>query len=211
METKLTKEMKKGLIGFKPLMPTDMRTIRYGEEVWTPTGIVDFIRFEDYKKDKKDFCELINFDSIEKSRQEFILNTHKGDVGKCKCEGLSFPNKNCSGCFYKKSIFEIDMMVTCYECKITLPDFKSKNGHNFHGNQNYYVVPSYLSPLIENLVSEDIGIISYYPETKNYRIYKNCAYREISHELKEHLLYNTLKKWVDKCSTYYNYNEGEIQ
>ena len=35
--------MKCGLVGFKPEMPTNMRTIRFAEEVWTPTGIVDFI------------------------------------------------------------------------------------------------------------------------------------------------------------------------
>lgn len=43
METELTKKMKRGLVGFKPEMPTNMRTIRFAKEVWTPTGIVDFI------------------------------------------------------------------------------------------------------------------------------------------------------------------------
>ena len=47
METELTKKMKKGLASFKLEMPTNMRTPRFAEEVWTPTGIVDFIRFED--------------------------------------------------------------------------------------------------------------------------------------------------------------------
>ena len=50
METNLTKKMKRGLSGFKLEMPTNMRTARFAEEVWTPTGIVDFIRFEDYKE-----------------------------------------------------------------------------------------------------------------------------------------------------------------
>ena len=95
------------------------------------------------------------------------------------------------------------MVITCYECKITLTDFKSKNGHNFHGNKNYYVVPNYLVKDIKDLVGDDIGIISYYPETNKYRIYKECKDREISHELKEQLLYDAFKKWVDKCSNYY--------
>ena len=59
METNLTKKMKRGLSGFKLEMPTNMRTARFAEEVWTPTGIVDFIRFEDYKEKDYSFCSLI--------------------------------------------------------------------------------------------------------------------------------------------------------
>ena len=67
METELTRRMKKGLIGFKPLMSSNMRTIRYAEEVWTPTGIVDFIRFEDRKDKQRDFCALINYETFDSS------------------------------------------------------------------------------------------------------------------------------------------------
>lgn len=49
--------MKRGLVGFRPELPTNMRTIRYAEEVWTPTGIVDFLRFEDYKEKDYSYCD----------------------------------------------------------------------------------------------------------------------------------------------------------
>ena len=90
------------------------------------------------------------------------------------------------------------MLITCYECKITLSDFKSHNGHNFHGNKNYYVVPKSLVNDIKDLVPQDIGIIAYYPDTNNYRIVKECEQKKIDETLKVRLLYDALKKWVDK-------------
>ena len=62
----------------------------------------------------------------------------------------------------------------------------------------HYVVPNELYPKIKDLVPNDIGIIAYYPEKNNYRIKKECEFKEISHELKERLLYDAFKKWIDK-------------
>ena len=203
METELTKNMKRGLVGFKPEMPTDMRTIRYAEEVWTPTGIVDFIRFEDYKEKDYSFCSLIDFDKLCESEKKATSCFANGKVYKCKIEGETFPNKNCKGCVFCRRSALIGMLVTCYECKITVSDFKSKSGHNFHGNKNYYVVPVEIYQKIKDLVSENIGIIAYYPDTGSYRIKKECKFQDISHELKERLLYDAFKKWVDKCRNNY--------
>lgn len=173
METELTKKMKRGLRGFKPEMPTNMRTIRFAEEVWTPTGIVDFIRFEDYKEKDYSFCSLIDFKDFEKSYQDTLDVMSGKKLGQCKCGSkFVFPNKNCDGCVFKRSCYDIGMLVTCYECKITVADFKSKNGHNFHGNKNYYVVPKEIFDSIKEFVPDDIGIIVYYSNTNNYRIKK---------------------------------------
>jgi hypothetical protein len=60
METQLTRKIKRGLTHFRLDMPTQMRTPRYAEEVWTPTGIVDFIRFEDCKTKYKTKCTLVD-------------------------------------------------------------------------------------------------------------------------------------------------------
>lgn len=30
--------------------------------------------------------------------------------------------------------------IKCYEIKVSVADFKSKNGHNFYGDENYYIV-----------------------------------------------------------------------
>lgn len=48
--------------------------------------------------------------------------------------------------------------------------------------------------------------IIYYPDTNNYRIKKECEFKEISHELKERLLYDAFKKWVDKLRYQYLYD-----
>jgi hypothetical protein len=204
METELTKKMKKGLRYFKPEMPTTMRTIRFAEEVWTPTGIVDVIRFEDYKERDDSFCGMIDYKSFPKQEQEIMRTAHpKKMLGECKVDGKTYPNKNCKGCFWHKHSYVVGMLITCYECKITLSDFKSHNGHNFHGNKNYYVVPKSLVNDIKDLVPQDIGIIAYYPDTNNYRIVKECEQKKIDETLKVRLLYDALKKWVDKFHSEY--------
>ena len=180
METELTKTMKKLTHSFKPIMPTQMRTLRYADEVWTPTGIVDSIRFEDIP-----VKEYNGFKKLEHNE----LCKYGPDIQK---------NGNyCKGCVYHKhSVTKTGICVTCYECKITLADFKSENGHNFHGNRNYYVVPKEIVENIASLVPDDIGIITYHGH--NYmRVYKECKYKEIDNELKCLLLYNAMKKWCD--------------
>lgn len=177
METELTKQMKVCTHTYKPMLPTKMRTIRYADEVVTPTGIVDSIRFEDYIEVDNSICKKIE----------------KGE--KCK-DGYPGYGKHCSGCIYPHREYEIGMCVTCFECKITLSDFKSKNGHNFHGNRNYYVVPKELVCKIEKLVPNDIGILSY---SNNFlRLYRECEFKTIDTESKCQLLYDAMKKWCDK-------------
>lgn len=204
IETDLTKRMKRGLRGFKPEMPTKMRTIRFAEEVWTPSGIVDFIRFEDYKERDYSFCSIIDYHKFDKTWQQTWRNMNpKGTLGECKVEGETYPNKHCKGCFWHSRTYDVGMMITCYECKITVQDFKSKNGHNFHGNKNYYVVPKEILNDITPLVPPDIGIIVYNDKSQTYRIAKECEFKEVKEELKTKLLYDAFKKWVDKFGTEY--------
>lgn len=204
METELTKKMKHGIRYFKPDMPTQMRTIRFAEEVWTPTGIVDVIRFEDYKENYHEFCAMIEYETMDSTMQDIMRSANNGkELGECKISGMFFPNDNCKNCFWKKQIYDVGMLITCYECKITLADFKSKNGHNFHGNKNYYVVPEYLVEHIINLVQDDIGIIAYYEKSDSFRIKKECQLREVDKDLQIKLLYDAFKKWVDKFGKEY--------
>ena len=138
--------MKMATHEYKPLMNSGKvgRTIRWADEVWTPTGIVDSIRFEDYISSCHKDCKRINYkpylyDGDVLLKHQYI-NTPP--LGECKIKNQTFPNDNCKGCFYYiKNVKEIGMCTTCFECKTSLSDFKSKNGHNFHGNRNYYVVP----------------------------------------------------------------------
>ncbi len=183
-ETELTREIKRALIGYKPLIGGNLRTIRWAEEVNVGTGYVDVIRFEDY---------------VTKTYGEYFCSKDK-----CKIEGLNYPNKNCKGCVYKKNgtMKELGIATTCFEIKITKSDFKSQNGHNFVGNFNYYVVPKKLYKEIKDLVPKDIGVILYYG---NYslRRKKMCEFKEIDDRDLSLYLYNAMKKWVDKCSMEY--------
>lgn len=98
--------------------------------------------------------------------------------------------------FITHSVTKTGICVTCFECKISLTDFKSPHGHNFCGNRNYYVVPKDLAQTIKDFVPDDIGIIAYYGNNRLRKI-KECKYQEISDELKCRLLYDALKKWCD--------------
>lgn len=182
METELTKIIKRRLRQFNPAMNSNLRTIRWAEEVWTPTGIVDQIRFEDYIERDDSFC----------GRNKYYPETS------CKIEGKEFPNGSCHGCVFKRNRHILGILTTCFEVKISVSDFKSKNGHNFCGNCNYYVVPTDIYKEIKPLVPKDIGIIVYYPLTKNMRIKKTSVFKEVNSEDLSLLLYNALKKWVDK-------------
>lgn len=184
METTTTKKIKALTHGYNPKLPTKKRTIRWADEVWTPTGIVDSIRFEDYKERDESFCRRIIQDQG------------------CKISGANYPNKHCKGCVCKASKYSVGMMCTCYEVKITLSDFKNKNGHNFHGNENYYCVPKELVPKIINLVPEHVGILSYIetPKYSGLRIAKIAVWQDVDDRIMSLLLYNAMKKWCDKAT-----------
>lgn len=203
METELTKKIKRCTHFYKPKMSTGQvgRTIRYADEVWTPNGIVDSIRFEDYIESKYEECKLIHYEMWQEL-DPFIRKMPKEKLGSCKVQGCSFPNSNCRGCFYfVKEVQQIGILITAYEVKITKSDFKSKHGHNIDNpespiaNENYYCVPKELVKEIEDLVPEHVGILSY---TKNgLRCVKKSGWLEVPDEVKVGLLYNALKKWCD--------------
>jgi hypothetical protein len=176
VETELTKEIKRRLRWFSPAMGSLLRTIRYAEEVWTPTGIVDMIRFEDYVQETKHGCK-----------------------GPYPCwKGLTHPHDGCGYCTklytYEKTI---GMLTTCYEVKITAADFRSQHGHNFCGNKNYYAVPVGIFDKIKDGVPAGVGVIVFYPETGIMRVRVEAEMREQPLDVINSLLYNALKKWVD--------------
>lgn len=181
METELTKKIKIAVRSYKPIMSSNMRTIRLAEEVDVGTGYVDSIRFEHYIK---------NINDVYECRKE---NT-KVDIVNTLCG-----RKSCNGCVYKSSKLherELGIMATCFEMKITKSDFKSKNGHNFVGNRNYYVISKALYPKVKDLIEECVGVILYY-DNGTLRLKKECEFREISQENLSIYLFNSLKKWCD--------------
>lgn len=175
MESELTKNVKLVLRSYKPIL-SNMRTIRWAEEVNVITWYVDFIRFENYIKNKDEV---------------YLCGKNNNPIN-------SERNK-CEGCIYKRGNLdkvEYGIMTTFFEIKIIKSDFKSKNGHNFVGNKNYYVVPKELFNEVEKLIPEDIGVILFY---KNgvLRMKKESYYKEISKENLNIYLFNALKKWCD--------------
>lgn len=60
-------------------------------------------------------------------------------------------------------------ILSCFEIKISKSDFKSKNGHNFIGDYNYYVIPIELLDYVKtNRKDTRIGIIVYDPDDEIY-------------------------------------------
>lgn len=54
----------------------------------------------------------------------------------------------------------------CYEVKSSVEDFHSKNGHNFIGDYNYYVMPEDVHVKVSNEIPYGIGVLV--PDHKNY-------------------------------------------
>ena len=54
----------------------------------------------------------------------------------------------------------------CYEVKSSVEDFRSKNGHNFLGDFNYYVMPQEVYEKVRNEIPYRVGV--YIPEKKNH-------------------------------------------
>ena len=188
METELTKTIKRQIPFWRPAMKGNMRTIRYAYEVWTPTGIVDCIRFEDY---------IAGIEPLYQCRTPICFRTQKDSK-------MVFNEKSCVGCVNKVQNpgHKIAILFSCFEIKISVSDFKSKNGHNFHGNKNYYVVPNSIVEKVLPLVPDGIGLIAFYPKTNRFIEKRPCEFKEMGADSREILLYNALKKWM-KCGALY--------
>ena len=123
--------MKKGLRTFKPEMFSKTRKIRFAENVYTPTGIVDMIRFEDFVLRDSSFCMLIDHLKLPENKRR-QLKLFVNNLGECKVKHLKYPNDKCYSCVWNNNARDFDIMVTCYECKMSIDDFKFPNKHNFH-------------------------------------------------------------------------------
>lgn len=55
----------------------------------------------------------------------------------------------------------------CYEVKSSVEDFHSKNGHNFIGDYNYYVMPEEVYAAVSLEIPYYVGV--FIPESKNHR------------------------------------------
>ena len=184
MDSEATRAIKKRLPYYNLEMPSPMRTPCYGFEVETATGYVDVIRFEHYIASRR-------------------LGWRCGCVVCSKLpegEEPSFPpvvsKARCHGCVFKRNdlkVSEIGVKVTCYEIKVSVSDFKSKYGHNFYGNENYYVVTKDIADKVKPLIPESVGLLVYYP-SGTIRKAKDSAWNDVDAETMNLLMFNTLRK-----------------
>ena len=89
-------------------------------------------------------------------------------------------------------------IISCYEIKISYSDFKSKNGHNFVGDFNYYVVPQklYDEKICNKEYLKGVGLITY----KNGKFYErvNSLNRySLSLDQKFRLMDTMLMRWTN--------------
>lgn len=75
----------------------------------------------------------------------------------------------------------------CYEIKSSVEDFHSKNGHNFIGDYNYYVMLESVYEKIKNEIPYKIGIMTL-DDSKDIKIIKKAKRCDRKHPLPEMLL-----------------------
>jgi hypothetical protein len=84
------------------------------------------------------------------------------------------------------------ILIQCFEIKVSVSDFHSKNGHNFVGNVNFYVVPTEIYAKIKDLVPKDIGIITYCNWSLRRR--RDATFKHLSDEEQKWMILNVLKR-----------------
>ncbi len=65
----------------------------------------------------------------------------------------------------------------CYEIKSSIEDFHSKNGHNFIGDYNYYVMPMEIYEKVKKEIPYGIGVYVPYVDDSNV---KRLTFVEVS-------------------------------
>ena len=74
----------------------------------------------------------------------------------------------------------------CYEIKSSLADFHSKNGHNFFGDYNYYVMPEEVFFKVQDLIPYFVGVLT--PGQHGMITVKNASRRDRGRPVSEMLL-----------------------
>lgn len=74
----------------------------------------------------------------------------------------------------------------CYEIKSSVEDFQSKNGHNFLGDFNYYVMPRAVYEVVKDRLPYGIGV--YVPDGSEIRSIKQAKRQNRGRPVSEMLL-----------------------
>jgi len=74
----------------------------------------------------------------------------------------------------------------CYEVKSSVEDFHSKNGHNFIGDFNYYVMPMEVYEAINLEIPYKVGV--YCPDRRELRLIKKAKRTDRERSVSEMIL-----------------------
>ena len=102
----------------------------------------------------------------------------------------------------------VDNEFICYEIKISKSDFESRNGHNFVGDKNYYIVPEEMIEFVKEKLkfNRQVGLIEYKQNGKNgvFNIRKRCVSKpsQIDYGTSSILMFNLMKALQRECNKY---------
>lgn len=183
----------------------------------TTAGLVDCMRIQEYFGDMKrtTHCRLHQYERSHKTRIWAVgtpCEREYPEGGRPDlCDSPTCPWR------YTQEEGTAKILVTCFEIKITKSDFKSKHGHNFVGNCNYYVIPKELYPDVADLVPEEIGIILYLSAGSyiGLRRKKECSFKPLTDEEQKWFILSTLKRtketaWKEYEKTLIERTNGNI-
>lgn len=206
-KTELTKAIEKAILEWHPAQIGNTKINKHRREHTalevpvecgtTASGIVDAVRVSEYFGDleRRHVCRVARW------RKDGI----RARITCPKGKDLQQPNLerecNNTGCRYGafEEVGSCKILLTCFEIKVTKSDFKSQHGHNFIGNQNYYVVPNELYSEIKDFVPEDVGVLVYLHEGSyvGLRTKKRSEKRELTDEDQKWLILSVMKRIRD--------------
>lgn len=201
-ETDMTRDIKRALKYYKPreIGGININTARGSSTVFevpvkcgtTAAGMIDCVRISEYFGDKKR-ARVCRSHTRERS-QSVPINCPIGITESNKTPELC-DNERCQWNAWG-DVEKPKVLVQCFEIKISKSDFHSKNGHNFVGNLNYYVIPAELYENIRGEVPEGIGVILYKASgcVGHCRRKQNATFKPMTDEEQKWMILNVLKR-----------------
>lgn len=203
IEEKLDNWSPNKLANFKPsYMRTQVGihecTVTHGD---TKSGIVDYVWIADGFANERTTYKCTLPSNITYTSQQFKCNRHpEDDFNALKCyTELGVDETLCKNCVMKCRTVERDIAhyIICFEIKVTVNDFYSKNGHNFVGDLNYYVMLPEVYDAVKDNIPDKIGVIIANissNDTVTFRIKKDSTLTEISEEDRNWFLQTALSR-----------------
>lgn len=202
-KTEMTRTIEQAIVEWNPAQIGDIKVNKFrahhtGLEVpaecgTTTGGIVDAVRVSEYFGDiiTTHHCGMGRWKA--RTGSDIQCPDGKAVKGEPECEHY--------GCRWNRLRREgtPQVLITCFEVKVTKSDFKSEHGHNFVGNMNYYAVPEEIYKDIEPLVPEGIGILVYLHRGQyvGLRSKRKPTFRPMTHEEQKWMILSVFKRVRD--------------